>query len=102
MRRTFAALFVLVVTFASSGPLTFGNSCCCKSSCPMKRAMQMHCEGGRPCNLASPAVTVTIADAILAPPLQATAPRAQDIAFAQPAKSLLSQERPPDTPPPRA
>jgi len=101
MRRGLATLFVLAVTFAAIGPLPFGNNCCCKAGCPMKRATQMHCSS-KTCGLTQSVVTMTIAEAILAPPMPEIAPRAREIAFAQAAETHISQDRVPDTPPPRA
>jgi hypothetical protein len=97
-----ATLLIAIIAVASTAAIPFQNNCCCKTSCPMKRAAQMHCGGGKSCTIASPAVTVTIADAILARPLQQTAPRAQEIVFASAVDGRIAYERPPDTPPPRA
>jgi len=101
MRRALAALFVAFVTIAAIGPLPFGNSCCCKSSCPMKRATQMHCNG-KSCDMSSSVIAVTIADAILARPLPQIEPRAQEIAFVSVVDQGISGDRTPDPPPPRA
>ena len=99
MRRTLAAFFVAVVTFAAGSPLTNGNNCCCKTSCPMKRAMRCQTNA---CTLASTIVTVTIVDGVLSRPPVMTAPRTTESLFATPQARRISFERPPETPPPRA
>jgi len=68
----------------------------------MKRAAQMHCSGGKSCNIASSAVAVAIADAVLARPLPQTAPRVEEIAHGTAVDDRISHDRAPDPPPPRA
>ena len=102
MRRILAAIFVTAVTFAASGPLPFGTSCCCKNSCPMKRAAQMHCSSGESCTLSHAVVTTTIADGVLAPSVTIAAPPAPQQLGNLATRQPLSLEYPPDTPPPRA
>lgn len=101
MRRTVAAIIVAVVTFAAGSPLPFGNNCCCKNSCPMKRAAQMHCTSGESCTLSHGVITTTIADAVLAPVLRLAAPTVPQQPRNGATPQLLSQDSPPDTPPPR-